>query len=352
VKTLYESWRRSFFMSQMYAAGTRYAFELLGLGFIAAFLAFFLQGQAAGMPAALVFLAVFYRLAPRLLAVQDGLFQARTYHSWVLTWEQRRRLAESAAEPPGGEKAPALRATLELCDVSYRYPGGERDALSDVTMVIPVGRAVGIIGASGSGKSTLLDLLTGLLVPSKGSVLLDGAALYEFDLHQWRRRIGLVQQETPIVHGTVTQNIAWGEGEPDAERVRSAAAMAGALEFIEALPHRFETLVGERGGRLSGGQRQRLALARALFRQPDLLILDEPTSALDGESELVVRAALERIKGRCTMLIVAHRIETLSFCDHIVALDAGRIVEQGDWTVLASRPGSLVSRMLKVQQRV
>ncbi len=192
---LYEAWRRSFFMSQMYSVGSRYAFELLGLGFIAVFLGLSLRGQTEGVPAALVFLAVFYRLAPRLLTVQDSLFQARTYHSWFVTWEERRKLAEAAVEPPSGTRSPRLKHALELRDVSYRYPGGQTSALSGVSMTVPVGKAIGVIGASGSGKSTLLDLLTGLLMPSSGVVLLDGLTLSEYDLEQWRRRIGLVLQE-------------------------------------------------------------------------------------------------------------------------------------------------------------
>jgi ABC-type multidrug transport system fused ATPase/permease subunit len=126
--------------------------------------------------------------------------------------------------------------------------------------------------------------------------------------------------------------------------------MAGALEFVEAMPAGFDTVVGERGGRLSGGQRQRIALARALYRQPDLLILDEPTSALDSESEAAVRAALENIKGSTTMLIVAHRLDTVRFCDRIVAIDGGQVVEDGDWSTLAARPDSVLSRMLAAQK--
>ena len=347
---LYETWRRSYFISQLYAIGTRHAFEMMGLAFIAVFLAIALSGQEKGVAAALVFLGVFYRLAPRLLTVQDSLFQSRTYHSWFITWEERRKLAESAVEPPSGSKPPQLTRELEVRDLSYRYPTGQCDALANVSLAVPIGHAVGIIGPSGSGKSTLLDMLTGLLVPSSGSVLLDGIPLADVALQQWRRRIGLVQQDTPILHGSISQNIAWGEGAPDMARVRDAAAIAGALDFIEALPENFDTVVGERGGRLSGGQRQRLALARALYRQPDLLILDEPTSALDSESEAAVRAALEKIKGKCTMLIVAHRLDTVRFCNRIVGMDGGRVVEDGDWSTLSAKPDSVLSRMLSAQQ--
>ena len=348
--SLYESWRRSFFVSQLYAIGTRQSFELMGLAFIAVFLGVTLRGGAGGVPAALVFLGVFYRLAPRLLAVQDGFFQARTFHSWVVSWDQRRTLAEAAVEPPGGTRPPRLEHQLEFKDVSYKFPGASSYALADISLAVPVGEAIGLIGASGSGKSTLLDLITGLLAPSNGSILLDGVALSEVDLLKWRRRIGLVQQDTPMIHGTVLENIAWGDASPDLTLARDCAEKAGALAFVEALPAGFETVIGERGGRLSGGQRQRLALARALYRRPELLILDEPTSALDSESEAAVRAALEGIKGTCTMLIVAHRLDTVKFCDRIVALDAGRVVDAGAWSQLAARPDSVLSRMLAVQQ--
>jgi len=347
---LYDTWRRSYFMSQLYALGTRHVFEMMGLLFIASFLGIVLTRGTDGAATALVFLAVFYRLAPRLLTVQDSLFQARTCHSWFVTWEARRELAETKRDAVAGTHLAALRAQLTFDEVSFRYPGVEAPTLEGIDLSIPAGQAVAIVGPSGSGKSTLVDLVTGLLMPTSGAVTVDGIPLAASDLAGWRRSIGLVMQDTPIIHATVLENIVWGEATVDLDRAKEAAAMANALEFIERLPQGFETVVGERGGRLSGGQRQRIALARALYRRPALLLLDEPTSALDSESEAAVQIALERIKGRCTMLLVAHRLKSVQFADRIVVLEAGQVVEDGDWETLSRRPDGTLARLIRAQR--
>lgn len=348
--TLYDTWRRSYFMSQLYALGTRHVFEIMGLLFIAAFLGVVLTRGTDGAATALVFLAVFYRLAPRLLTVQDSLFQARTCHSWFVTWQARRELAESRPDAPAGVHCPVLRTQIAFAAVSFRYPGIDTPALTGVTLTIPAGQAVAIVGPSGSGKSTLIDLATGLLAPTSGAITVDGTSLAGSNLADWRRSLGLVMQDTPIIHATVLENIVWGEATADLDRAKEAAVMANALEFIDRLPQGFDTVVGERGGRLSGGQRQRIALARALYRRPALLLLDEPTSALDSESEAAVQTALERIKGRCTMLLVAHRLKTVQFADRLVVLEAGQVVEDGDWETLSRRPDGTLARLIRAQR--
>lgn len=348
--TLYDAWRRSYFMSQLYALGSRHVFEMMGLLFIASFLGIVLSRGTDGAATALVFLAVFYRLAPRLLTVQDSLFQARTCHSWFVTWQARRELAESRPDATTGVHCAVLRRQIAFDGVSLLYPGMETPALTDVTLTIPAGQAVAVVGPSGSGKSTLIDLATGLLAPTSGAVTVDDVPLATSNLADWRRSIGLVMQDTPIIHATVLDNIVWGEATVDVDRAKEAAAMANALEFIERLPQGFDTVVGERGGRLSGGQRQRIALARALYRRPTLLLLDEPTSALDSESEAAVQVALERIKGRCTMLLVAHRLKTVRFADRLVVLEAGQVVEDGDWEALSCRPEGTLARLIRAQQ--
>jgi len=320
---LYDAWRHSYFASQLYAITLRQGFEALGLIFIAAFLLASLRGTSSTLPTALVFLAVFYRLAPRLLAAQDCLYQARTYHSWYVTWSTRLEIAEAARELPRASDEPSFSSEIELRDVDFTYPGSAHPVLRDVSITFNVGQASAIVGASGSGKTTLLDLLTGLLEPTSGAVYLDGKDLRSVDMQRWRTRIGLVQQEPLLMHGTVAENIAWGEAAPDVKRIREAALQAGALSFIDALPEGMQTIIGERGGRLSGGQRQRIALARSLYREPELLILDEPTSALDAVSQRDVLAALSAIKGRCTIVIVTHSREVAAFCDQVISFSEG-----------------------------
>jgi ABC-type multidrug transport system fused ATPase/permease subunit len=155
--------------------------------------------------------------------------------------------------------------------------------------------------------------------------------------------------ETPMLHDTVRANIAWGAINADMDFLRKCAEMAHALEFIDKLPNGFHTVVGEKGGRLSGGQKQRLALARALYRRPALLLLDEPTSALDGESEAAVQRALENLRGKCTMVIVTHRLRTANFADRIIVLDNGCVVEEGQWGQLMSRPDSRLRELVSLQ---
>lgn len=348
-RKLYVNYERAYLFSQLYALGNRFVFESASLIFIAVFLAYQLVGSSGNMASGLLFIAVFYRLAPRFQQMQDGFFQTRTYHSWVLTWRNRLEKAENAQTHTYGSKHPEFRNELDLQEISYRYPGAEVNALCGVNLAIHRGETVAVVGGSGGGKTTMLDMLTGLLQPTEGRVLLDGLPLDEFDLGAWHQQIGLVMQETPLIHESVLSNIVWGAAELDTDLARECARMAHALDFIDRLPEGMNTVIGERGGRLSGGQKQRIVLARALYRRPALLILDEPTSALDSESEAAVQAALSEIKGRCTMLIVAHRLKTVQFADRIVVLDQGRIVEDGRWDELVNKPGGKLAQLVSLQ---
>ena len=194
-----------------------------------------------------------------------------------------------------------------------------------------------------------MDLLSGLFHPTAGSIRLDGTPLEELDIEQWQSHIGIVMQDTPIFHESIARNICWESDQEDPERLLEVAKMAHAYEFIEKLPQGMDTEVGERGAKLSGGQRQRIAIARALYKRPWLLILDEATSALDGASEASVQEALEEIKGNCAIFMVAHRLGTVRMADKILVLDQGRIIEQGGWDELLSRPDSIFSQMARLQ---
>jgi len=248
-----------------------------------------------------------------------------------------------------GTTKPRCESELRLCGVSYRYPGTLAQALTSVDLTVPKGCCVAAVGPSGSGKSTLLELICGLLTPESGAITLDGKPLLDLDLEAWRRRIGLVLQDSPAFHATVLENITWGEEHPDRARAESAARRADAWAFIAALPGGLDAVIGEKGGRLSGGQRQRLALARALYRDPWLLLLDEATSALDGASETEVQTALAAVKGSCSILLVAHRLKTVQMADHIIVLQGGCIVEQGSWDELMTRDKGLFRAMAALQ---
>jgi subfamily B ATP-binding cassette protein MsbA len=197
-----------------------------------------------------------------------------------------------------------------------------------------------VVGASGAGKTTLLHLLCGFYDPAAGRIAVDGVALAGAARSAWRRRIGYVGQDTFLFNTTVRDNIAYGcRGASDAE-IEAAARQAHAHEFVTELPRGYDTVIGDRGVRLSGGQRQRIALARAFVRRPELLILDEATNALDGVSEHLVQRSIQAVRGECTVVIVAHRLDTILDADHVVVLEHGRVVEQGPLATLLERDGT------------
>ncbi|QGF23648.1 ABC transporter ATP-binding protein [Raineyella fluvialis] len=225
---------------------------------------------------------------------------------------------------PIGTVRPASVVPFEADDVSYAYTP-DRTALSDVTFRLEPGEALGVIGPSGAGKSTLAQLLLGLRPPSTGTLRADGVPLEDIDRDWWSDRVAFVAQDARLFTGTVAENIRFFREGITEEELRFAARQANILADIEALPHGFDTHLGERGSQLSGGQRQRLSIARALVGKPELLILDEPTSALDGVSESLIRRTLADLHGRLTVVIIAHRMSTLDICDRIMVIEAGRM---------------------------
>ncbi|HJQ77233.1 MAG TPA: ABC transporter ATP-binding protein [Acidimicrobiia bacterium] len=228
---------------------------------------------------------------------------------------------------------------LELEDVSFTYPDGTV-ALRDVTMSVPKGTRVGIVGVTGSGKSTLLDLIMGLLVPTKGTIRVDNRNLEEV-VRSWQAIIGFVSQMIYMKDDTLRNNVAFGQppNEIDEEELRDALATARLSNFVEELPAGLDTLLGEHGVRLSGGQRQRVAIARALYRRPDVLILDEGTASLDRDTEIQVMERLEEFEGK-TLIMVAHRIATVRSCDVIHIVSEGQIIDSGTYDELLARSGA------------
>lgn len=348
VDAQFANWARYYVRTQRYLPATRLGFDSAGLLFIGGVLVVSLVTLGNSLAAALVFLALFYRLAPRLQTAQQAVLQARTQAAWWHTWKRQYDAALAATDPMTGTVRFDNPPVIQLDGVRVTYPQRTVPALSSVSCTIAPGGCVGVVGESGGGKTTLLDVVTGLLRPTSGAIRLDGHDLAEVDLQTWRGHIGLVMQESPVFHATVLENIAWSDEQPDLDRATRAADMANLTDVIEALPEGLYSQVGQKGGRLSGGQRQRLALARALYREPWLLILDEATSALDSESEQVIQAALASLRGSCSMLVVAHRLKTVQIADHIVVLSAGRVVDEGSWDELSAREG-VFRRMLAAQ---
>ncbi|WP_062643479.1 ABC transporter ATP-binding protein [Streptomyces maremycinicus] len=240
----------------------------------------------------------------------------------------------------GKSELTALHGSVTFEDVGYAYDSGS-PAVRDFTLAVTPGETVALVGASGAGKSTVLSLVIGFIRPTSGRVLLDGTDMNTLDLRTYRRFVSVVPQESILFDGTIRENVAYGmEDEADEETVRTALRDANALEFVERLPDGLNTLVGERGARLSGGQKQRLAIARALIRDPKVLVLDEATSALDTRSEALVQQALARLLRGRTTFVVAHRLSTVRGADRIVVMGEGRILETGTHDELLRRGGA------------
>jgi ATP-binding cassette subfamily B protein len=239
---------------------------------------------------------------------------------------------------------------IQYQGVNFSY-GDNQPVLHDISLDIPASSTVAFVGQTGSGKSTLVKLLLRFYAPTGGSILLDGEPIEQFRLDSLRRRIGLVSQDVFLFHGSVRENIAYGSPEANFEQIQAAADAAEASEFIKDLPKGFDTLVGERGQKLSGGQRQRLSIARALLKDPPVLILDEATSAVDNETEAAIQRSLLRISHTRTTVIIAHRLSTIVHADTIHVLDKGRIVESGKHADLLERNG-IYANLWQVQTGV
>ena len=249
---------------------------------------------------------------------------------------------------PGDEPA-RFEREIVFDRVSFRYGDGDL-VLRDISFTLGKGRVVAVVGPSGGGKTTIADLLPRFHDPTTGQVLMDGVPLTRLGRRSVRALMGVVSQDTVLLNATVRGNIAYGSPGATAEQVEAAADAANAAAFIAELPQGYDTMLGERGTRLSGGQRQRIAIARALLRDPPILILDEATSALDTESERLVQQAIERLMRERTVLVIAHRLATVRDADEIVVLDAGRIVQRGSHEELL-RAGGLYRRLYDLQFR-
>ncbi len=251
-----------------------------------------------------------------------------------------------------------LRDCIEFKNVSFFYSngvpqGGEtKEILRGINLRVRKGEVVAIVGPSGSGKTTLVDLLARFYDPVEGLITIDGVDIRLIELQSLRKQIGIVTQETILFNDTVRSNIAYGLSDCPEEKIRDAAAAANALEFIDALPRGFDSIIGDRGVKISGGQRQRLSIARALLKNPPIMIFDEATSALDSESEILVQEAIERLMKNRTSLVIAHRLSTIRNADRIVVLENGRIEQMGRHVELMKQKDGLYKRLYDLQFNV
>ncbi len=259
-----------------------------------------------------------------------------------------RKEAKRYEELPGQKVFTGLTDGILLRNIQFTYPGREI-TLEDINLELPKGEMIALVGESGSGKSTIVDLVLGLQLPERGEVLLDGIPLQQWHQNSFRQRIGYVQQDPQLFHTSIRENLAWAQENVNEKELWQSLVLANADDFVRALPLGIDTIVGDRGMRLSGGQRQRIALARALLRQPDLLILDEATSALDSESELLIQQSIDNLIHRSTILVIAHRISTITRADQIYVLSKGRVIEKGTYDFLSKRHDSFFGKIARLQ---
>jgi ATP-binding cassette, subfamily C, bacterial len=297
----------------------------------------------------LLLLAVFTRLFPRLAATQG---QLQAFLSELPAFENLMTIYRECvanAEVPGATGAgPALAHEIRLERVAFRYDADRPLVLKDLSLTIAAGKVTAIVGSSGAGKSTVADLVNGLLSPGTGRVLIDEAELTPQAARAWRRHVGYVAQDTVLFHDTVRANLRWANPDASEQEMKESLSLAAA-EFVFELPQGLDTTVGDRGMLLSHGQRQRIALARALLRKPGLLILDEATSSLDFDNEKRILGAIEQVKGRATVLLIAHRVSAIQRADMIYLIENGSVAESGDWQTLSTRPSQRVGSLFRLQ---
>ena len=301
-----------------------------------------------------VVLVLFNRAMGQMIGVQSAWQRTLNNIGALESVEREFEILGKSREPSGEIQLRPLKRGIDLRHVSFSYRTKSQNVLNDINLTIHTNTTVALVGESGAGKSTLVDMLTLMLRPLRGEIMIDGIPGSEVDLRSWRSQIGYVSQETVVFDDTIANNICMWKGDYNTNAdvrklVEYAAKQAYAEQFIQQLPKQFNTVVGDRGVRLSGGQRQRLFLARELYKNPRLLILDEATSSLDSETEHYIQESIEALKGSTTVVIIAHRLSTIKNADYIYVLDKGRIIEQGTHMELTTKDNGTFSRMVAMQ---
>ena len=326
-------------------------FQTATASFVAVFVAIAFVVLRLSRELIFLMLALFLRLGPRVMALQQEMQDILVNLSSFNAMRDLQSACRENEEGMVGVERPQLRHEIRLDSVSFRYPQSSLVALDQVTAVIPAGKITALIAASGGGKSTLADLVLGLQEVSSGAISIDGVTLDRRNRRGWRDEVAYVPQDVFLLNDTMASNLrltAPSASDEDLWRVLTAARLD---EVVRRSPLGLKTMIGDRGVRLSGGERQRLAVARALLRRPQLLILDEATSALDWENQSAIADVIERLKGRLTVITIAHRPSMIQFADWIIALEDGRLVEMGDYGLLAADPASRLSRLLASEPR-
>ena len=343
-----EKVRSTFFKLDVFSGIVGPLSEVLSAFLLLGILAIALTQTQTSLPTLLTFVFILYRLQPQVKQL-DG---ARvSLGSLISAVEDVLYLLNRSDKPyirSGEIPFSSLQQAISLEAVTFYYNSQEKPALQDISICIPKGTTTALVGPSGAGKSTLIGLICRLYEVSEGEIYVDGCPLRSLNLSDWRNQIAIVSQDVYIFNATVQENIAYGRLDATKDEIVAAAKLANAHEFITQLPQKYDTKVGDRGLRLSGGQRQRIALARAIIRNPEILILDEATNALDSISEQLIQEALNTLSQNRTVIVIAHRLSTIEQADQIIVLQEGRVIEQGTLQHLLRLDG-LFAQMYKLQ---
>ncbi|MEK3991751.1 ABC transporter ATP-binding protein [Robertmurraya sp. FSL R5-0851] len=301
----------------------------------------------------MVILLIFSRLWPRLSAIQASLEQIWTllpsFYALGDLQSECKNAKELDNEIYKKINPISVDGCISLKNVSFSYDNGKSFALSDINVEFTVNQTTAIVGPSGAGKSTLIDLLMGLNQPDNGEVHINGKKIDKGDLLPLRKAISYVPQDPYLFNGSIKDNLLLVKSDASDDEIWEALQFASADEFVKRLPNGFDTIIGDRGIRLSGGERQRIVLARAIIRKPALLVLDEATSALDTKNERIIQDSLDKLKGKMTIIIVAHRLSTIRSANQVLVLDKGRIIQAGGFQQLANDRRGLFSTLLGKQ---
>lgn len=319
-------------VQQMMTTAPKYFLELIFMVGIACMSVFVFAGNdnTAGAATLGLFVAAGFRILPNVIRALAAATVIRVSQQGVALVLEDLEAFDPVPEDVETTAAVLLQDRLEVDDLRFRYPDASDHVLDGVDFDVPAGTSVAIVGMSGAGKTTLVDCILGLHPPTGGRILVDGADTATVEV-AWQRSIGVVPQDVYLLDGTLAANVAFGvrADELDGERLAEAISLAQLDELLDELPDGVDTRLGEGGSRLSGGQRQRVGIARALYRRPRLLVLDEATSLLDNETERRITTTIDALRGRLTLLVVAHRLSTVRHCDQIVFLERGRVVARG-----------------------
>lgn len=328
---------------------TGYFLQPISLIFICAVFAFSYKMSNFSLPALIAVIYLIHRIFQYFQQLQSSLHtvnEAFPYLKNVLNYQEE---AIKNKEEGGGVNRFNFNKILEFKNINFSY-NKDREILTDINFNIKKGEMVGLIGPSGAGKTTLVDLILRLLIPDSGKILLDKKSIADINTKEWRENIGYVSQDIFLMNDTIYNNIKFYNNSITREDVEKAVKMANIYSFIEKCPDKMDTVIGERGITLSGGERQRIVIARVLAKNPKFLIFDEATSALDNESEVKIQKVIENLKGKITVLAIAHRLSTVLNSDKLLVLKKGRITEQGDPNKLLKDKKSYFTKVYNIRK--